>query len=253
MCNTDIEPHSPRLRKGVLFAATRSGGTLMDLSYNRYIALSPDSALIWQTLAEGHAKAEVVRMLERSKSVTRHVAESMVEHQLRLWQEAELVDYGPLPSKPLPHLKRAPDLDAIELDDDAVASSGLSLSLLASLALAEITYSRRLRNEGLATTLVRLQREAHTESSGNAMRVLRRTLRAYHALRHPYKQSIRAHDCLLRSLALAAVLRRNGLDADLCIGVIDLPFQAHAWVESEGAVLNETLTRRQQFVVIGRF
>ncbi len=45
--------------------------------------------------------------------------------------------------------------------------------------------------------------------------------------------------CLQRSAATVRLLRRNGFAAQLVIGVQQLPFAAHAWVELDGSVLND--------------
>lgn len=47
--------------------------------------------------------------------------------------------------------------------------------------------------------------------------------------------------CLVRSLSARALLRRAGLDADLKLGVVRdrTPFEAHAWLERHGRVLND--------------
>jgi hypothetical protein len=247
-----IEPAPIHLRPGVLFVATRSGGTLMDVSGNRYIALSPESALIWSGLAEARSRKDLVEKLAQLMRLHCHAAQVVFERQLRLWQDAKLVSDGTSMQEPLPQPKPPPDTEVMEIDEDAVARAALSVVQVAKLILTEIGYSRSLRNEGLARTLVRLQREARREPCENPAPALHRTLRAYHALRRPYKQSQTAHDCLVRSLALTAVLRRQGVGADLCIGVIDLPFKAHAWVEGNGFVLNEELNKRREFTVIGR-
>src|SRR5947209_5431795 len=241
------EPARIHLRPGVLFVATPSGGTLMDLSGNRYIALSPESALIWSGLAEGRSRADLVEKLAETKGLDCHAAQLVLERQLRLWQDAKLVSEGNWVQKPLPELKPPSDAEATEIDADAVAGAELSVVLVAKLMLSGIGYARSLRNEGLARTLVRLQREARREVCEKPASALHRIVRAYHALRRPYKQSHTAHDCVVRSLGLAAVLRREGVRADLCIGVIDLPFQAHAWVEGNGLVLNEALSKRRQY------
>lgn len=246
------EPPPIHLRPGVSFVSTGGGGTLMDLSGNRYIALSAESALLWSGLSEGRSRAVLVKSLARMTGLDAQAAQAAFERQIRLWQDAKLVGTG-WSQETLPEQKIPRDAEVMAIDDDAVAREGLSVVLLARLMLTEIGYSRRLRHEGLARTLVRLQHEARTEPSENPTPILYRTLRAYHALRRPYKQSGTAHDCLVRSFALTAVLRRTGVSADLCIGVIDLPFKAHAWVEGHGLVLNEGLSTRRQYAVIGRF
>ncbi len=52
----------------------------------------------------------------------------------------------------------------------------------------------------------------------------------------PYKGN-----CLSRSLALSWLLRRQGIESDLRIGVRNHEgeFQAHAWVECQSQVLND--------------
>jgi hypothetical protein len=45
--------------------------------------------------------------------------------------------------------------------------------------------------------------------------------------------------CLQRSAATVVLLRRHGLRAELVIGTQLVPFQSHAWVEVEGAIVND--------------
>jgi hypothetical protein len=45
--------------------------------------------------------------------------------------------------------------------------------------------------------------------------------------------------CLEQSLALYLLLRRRGVPAELRLGVTPSPFLAHAWVEVDGAPVNE--------------
>lgn len=55
------------------------------------------------------------------------------------------------------------------------------------------------------------------------------------------RYSLYPADCLAESLALQYVITRLGGQADLCLGVrtITGQFEAHAWVEVEGAPLNQ--------------
>jgi len=53
-------------------------------------------------------------------------------------------------------------------------------------------------------------------------------------------QGIYRANCLERSLALAFELRRSGIESQLRIGVSSgNGFQAHAWIEMDGVVLND--------------
>ncbi|WP_420853308.1 lasso peptide biosynthesis B2 protein [Sphingobium estronivorans] len=50
----------------------------------------------------------------------------------------------------------------------------------------------------------------------------------------------RTNRCLTRSLAMFSVLRARGVAANLVIGVRSEPFSAHAWVQYQDVVLNDT-------------
>jgi hypothetical protein len=56
--------------------------------------------------------------------------------------------------------------------------------------------------------------------------------------------------CLLDSLMLADFLRRQQIPAHLLIGVATKPFSAHAWVQLDNFVLNDTVERVQGFTPI---
>jgi Transglutaminase-like superfamily len=58
--------------------------------------------------------------------------------------------------------------------------------------------------------------------------------------------------CLQRSAATVCLLRRLGAPARLVIGARHLPFQAHAWVEVEGHVINDKLSVTETYRVLDR-
>ena len=58
--------------------------------------------------------------------------------------------------------------------------------------------------------------------------------------------------CLQRSAAWTHLLRRYGVPAQLVIGVRTFPFEAHAWVESKGRVLNDAADYTERFSVLDR-
>ena len=45
--------------------------------------------------------------------------------------------------------------------------------------------------------------------------------------------------CLQRSAATACLLKTYGVQAQMIIGVQQMPFRAHAWVEVQGQVVND--------------
>jgi prolyl oligopeptidase len=56
--------------------------------------------------------------------------------------------------------------------------------------------------------------------------------------------------CLQRSAATACLLKRYGVAAELVIGVQQMPFKAHAWVEVDGKVVNDKSYTREMYQVL---
>jgi len=59
--------------------------------------------------------------------------------------------------------------------------------------------------------------------------------------------------CLQRSATLACLLRESGVQARLIVGVQQLPFQAHAWIELNGQVVSDKPYMRDLYTVIDAF
>ena len=58
--------------------------------------------------------------------------------------------------------------------------------------------------------------------------------------------------CLQRSAATACLLRHCGVPAQLVIGVQQIPFKAHAWVEVDGRVVNDKPYMHEMYAVLDR-
>jgi hypothetical protein len=58
--------------------------------------------------------------------------------------------------------------------------------------------------------------------------------------------------CLQRSAATACLLKAYGISAQLVIGVRSVPFQAHAWVEVNGEIVNDRPYLRESYAVLER-
>jgi hypothetical protein len=58
--------------------------------------------------------------------------------------------------------------------------------------------------------------------------------------------------CLQRSAATACLLKRHGVDAQMVIGVQQMPFKAHAWVEVGGCVVNDKTYTPEMYAVLDR-
>lgn len=81
-----------RLRPSVFFARTISGGgVLMDLSTERYLALTPVSALIWSGLADRHRKGAIVDGIAEEKGLSLAHSEELFLRQIDLFRKAGLL------------------------------------------------------------------------------------------------------------------------------------------------------------------
>jgi len=58
--------------------------------------------------------------------------------------------------------------------------------------------------------------------------------------------------CLQRSAAAARLLKKFGFAAEMVIGVQQLPFVAHAWVEVDGRVVNDKPYMSEIYSVLSR-
>jgi hypothetical protein len=56
--------------------------------------------------------------------------------------------------------------------------------------------------------------------------------------------------CLQRSAATVLLLRRRGIQAQLVIGAQMRPFRSHAWVEVNGAVVNDKPYMREIYQIL---
>ena len=58
--------------------------------------------------------------------------------------------------------------------------------------------------------------------------------------------------CLQRSAATVCLLKKYGVLAQLVIGVQQIPFKAHAWVEVDGHVVNDKTYTPEIYAVLER-
>jgi Transglutaminase-like superfamily len=58
--------------------------------------------------------------------------------------------------------------------------------------------------------------------------------------------------CLQRSAVTACLLKRYGVPAQMVLGVQQIPFRAHAWVEVGGSVVNDKPYTPEMYAVLDR-
>jgi hypothetical protein len=58
--------------------------------------------------------------------------------------------------------------------------------------------------------------------------------------------------CLQRSAATACLLKKSGFPAEMVVGVQQIPFLAHAWVELDGRVVNDKPYMSEIYLILSR-
>ena len=85
---------------------------------------------------------------------------------------------------------------------------------------------------------------------GQEQQVLDRTLAGVVAATRLYYR--RQKDCLPKSLTIYYLVRKQGIPANLCIGVKKFPFAGHAWVEYGGRVVDDFPKRVPLYTLMSR-
>jgi len=80
--------------------------------------------------------------------------------------------------------------------------------------------------------------------------VLDRTLAGVVTATRRYYRSRK--DCLPKSLTIYYLVRKQGIDASLCIGVKKFPFAGHAWVEYRGRIVDDFPKRVPLYTLLAR-
>jgi hypothetical protein len=112
------------------------------------------------------------------------------------------------------------------------------------LLIFAIKWSLRARGFGPTITAIRRRIEGIPETRVSASIVVTSTehVVALAAAVYPGRAK-----CLERSLALYYLLRRQGVVVRYCQGVHPYPFQAHAWIEYQGEVINDVPEHVRKF------
>jgi|SRR5688572_31758342 len=199
---------------------------LLDPQRGRYYGLDELGSRIWELAAAGHTRAQIVESLLQEYDVERERLDADIARTLDDFEAKELMRAG--------GVKRA------------ARPPGL-ISSLATVALIDVTL--KLFGFSRAVKLARWlggRRRPEPKLGELAAAVSRKVAMA--GVFYPGRAR-----CLEQSLALYVLLRRRGVGAELRLGVQPYPFNAHAWVELDGAPLNEQVETIGQFVPLQDF
>lgn len=221
------------------------GAVLLDLRSGKYIALNPIAGRIWEGVERGETRAAIVARLEEEIEAPpgrlRQDVDAFVGQLLAKGLIRERTGDAPQASAPEPR-----PVEASADVDGEVAVRFEPLCLLAAwfgLVLADLVLglSGFHRFHALLSRIPVRGPERDSAALATALaRVVDRAAAFY------FKRAW----CLQRSAVAMAVMRCYGVPAKLAIGVHRVPFQAHAWVELRGRVINDRPWLPQSFTVI---
>lgn len=218
--------------------SSRDGGVLYDPSNDRLLKLNPIGAEMWASLSVGKAEAEVVediahrygveqeRVRADIRSLLRDAAQQGLSPDVVLSPEPEVSTY---PNERPPFAWYAQDGSATRPSPRRFDV----LRALLGLALFDVVLSFfSLQSLCSRVKSWPLQERKPDGDPDVVARVCTAVDRA--CVWYPKKAL-----CLQRSAVTACLLRHYGIRATMVVGVRPMPFLAHAWVEADGAVVND--------------
>jgi hypothetical protein len=225
------------------------GAVLLDLRSGKYIALNPVAGRIWEGIERGETRAAILSGLEAEieappgrlrQDVDAFVGQLLAKGLIR----ERTGDASHI--RPVAAQEPAHPVDINGAEDDEVVIRFQPLWFLAAwlgLVLGDLVLglSGFQRFHALLRRVPIRGPERDSVALATALaRVVDRAAAFY------FKRAW----CLQRSAVAMALMRVHGVPAKLAIGVHRVPFQAHAWVELRGRVINDRPWLPQAFTVI---
>jgi len=222
--------------------SARAGNTmvLMDRERGTYHTLNEVSGRIWELVGDGAEASTIVERLLDEYDVSRQQLEADVAATLRQLVADRLIAPGVRPrSLPGKHMSKSPVraiASSTELRVPSVLRCGLMIFALKVL----------LKTRGFVATLewVRRRTEGVPQATAASVNLVQSAEHAVAMAGAFYPGRAR---CLEQSLVLYYVLRRRGVSVKYCQGVRPYPFQAHAWIEYHGVVINDVAEHAQLY------
>jgi hypothetical protein len=229
------------------------GAVLLDLRSGKYIALNPVGGRIWEGIERGETHAAILSRLEAEIEAPPGRLRQDVDGFVGQLLAKELIREQTGGASHTPPIPRIPQITAPEpvgpaaeeVDGEAVirfqplwfvaAWFGL---VVADLVLGLSGFHRF--HAFLSRVPVRGPQRNSVALATALARVVDRAAAFY----------CKRAWCLQRSAVAMALLRLHGVPAKLAIGIHRVPFQAHAWVELRGRVINDRPWLPEAFTVI---
>ncbi len=215
----------------VLSARAADTTVLLDPQRSTYFTLNEVGGRVWELIGAGAAVPQVIEWLLDEYDVPREQVEKDVTATLRqLFKNRLLTSEPPPVATPVKRVSRSAgrSLKTTEHGIPTVLRCGLLIAWFKSL----------LRIRGFLGTLEWIRRRvesipATTDAELGTVKAVEYVVAMAGAF-YPGRAK-----CLEQSFTLYYLLRRRGVAAVYCQGVQPYPFQAHAWIEYQGEVVND--------------
>jgi hypothetical protein len=225
---------SLRFHSGADVLSARAAGTtvLLDRVRGRYFTLNEVAGRVWELAGRGATIAETIDRILGEYDVPRWQAEHDVAATLRQLLDDRLLAPGSaLNERPVEPVPRRPPRAAMN-------AGGVEVPPVVRCGLLIAWFKALLRILGFLGTLEWIRKRvellpATVEAEPETVKAVEYAVAMAGAL-YPGRAK-----CLEQSLTLYYLLRRSGVAAMYCQGVQPYPFQAHAWIEYRGEVIND--------------
>jgi hypothetical protein len=220
---------------------SKDGGVLLDLKHDRMLKLNTSGLLMWKLLSQGFALDDIARRLAQEYQVDEARIRQDVQNLLKSAAELGLDPHAAVTiteeegrdNGPNQLAKSFPWYGQTENDKRPKPRRLVVLRAFFGLVWFDATLSLRsfeaLCRNVKQWPLKRQSAEASGETIGEVCSAVERACVWY-----PKKAL-----CLQRSAITTCLLREQGIAARMIVGARAMPMAAHAWVEVDGAIVND--------------
>ena len=242
------------------------GLVLLSLRTGHYLTLNAVGGLVWSKIEAGASAAAIIREVQEKFDAPPDLVERDVETILARLERDRLI----VPSSHAAHRTRprggGAGVDGAPCAPPAGSSShGTAIhetvdrpmvgrsrggqmlwDVIAFLTLVYVDFLIKVFKFPRLYAVLRKRRSVQRQTDPTTLERISRSVDRAAAVY--FKRAW----CLQRSAACAYLLRRRGCPAQLVLGVRTLPFEAHAWVEVSGRVVNDRREHLQRYLVLDR-
>jgi hypothetical protein len=234
-------------------AESDNGSVLVDIKNDRILKLNRLGSEIWGLARAGQTESQIVQTISerykvdecRAKADVRSLFQKVAQFQVSpadIAIQAESQGGNSAVKRPsFPWYGQTAVCEA-----GAEPEVALVLSALLGLAAFDLILffgSLRLLCAGVKTLPVKTEGPACKDTIPKVCAAVDRACVLYP------KKSL----CLQRSAVTACLLKSHGLAAQMIVGIRPIPFLAHAWVEADGAVVNDWPGVRRFYSSVARY